>query len=113
MKFLAAMPAAVSLLALAAHFYRQGQWALAGGCGVMLILLVFRAVWARRLVQLSLCAGAISWLWTMVQITEIRAQFGGSTTRMMIILCSVSAFTLLSALIVPARAQRNRTSASG
>jgi len=106
MRFVLAIPALLSSLILAAHFLRSERYVLVGISLAMTILLLFRAVWARRVVQLFLLAGALIWLWTMVDIAQVRAETGGNAMRMMIIISSVSAWTILSAMLLSIRASK-------
>lgn len=95
-----AIPAFLSALVLAAHFMRSQQHILVGICLAIAVLVFFRTAWIRRIVQLCLLAGALIWLWTMVEIAQARAEMGRDAFRMIIILSGVSLWTLLSALLL-------------
>ena len=103
MRFVLAIPAVLSSLILSAHFLRAAQYIVMGISLAMLILLFFRALWARRIVQFCLRGGALSLLWTMVDIAQARAETGRDAGRMLIIMGSVSAWIILSALLLSLR----------
>lgn len=84
----------LSLLVLAAHFYRAGLWPLSLIClGAMVLLAVPRA-WAARLVQVVLLLGALEWAWTTLDLVMQRIALGQPWIRLVFILGAV---TLLSA----------------
>ena len=92
------IPTLLSVLVLAAHFFRAGQLALMLICLSSPFLLLFRRRWATRSVQLLLVLGALEWVRTVLQIHAIRVQEGRDWQRMAVILLVVAAFTLVSAL---------------
>jgi hypothetical protein len=97
MRALLKIPAFLSSLLLAAHFLHAGQSLLTGICLLLPIALFFRTYWIIRLLQMVLLNGALVWLWTMVQLSGSFHEAGRSPRRMVIILTSVAAFTVLSA----------------
>ena len=100
MRFVLAIPAFLSALVLAAHFLRSQQHMLMGISLAIAVLVFSRTIWVRRIAQISLLAGALIWLWTMVDIAHARADAGRDALRMIIILSGVSLWTLLSALLL-------------
>jgi len=91
-------PVVLSLLVLAAHFFRHGHVALVLLTFVLMGLLAVRRAWAGRVVQGALVLGAAEWGRTLYTLAEARAVMGQPATRMVIILGAVAFFTLLSAL---------------
>lgn len=97
--FFLLMPALLSFLMLAAHFYRGDQIALTLLTCAAPLLLLARRTWATRLFQLLLILGAMEWIRTTLQIQTIRIANGREWQRMAVILYSVAAFTFLSQLV--------------
>ena len=99
MKALLYVPIVLSFVVLAAHFLRDGNIvALVISLGLIGLLLV-RQVWSARVIQGALIIGAYEWVLTLYDLAQIRAVTGESATRMLIILGSVVALTLGSALL--------------
>ena len=92
------IPTLLSVLVLAAHFFRAGELALMLICLSSPLLLLVRRRWATRLLQVVLVIGALEWVRTTLQIHAIRVEQGREWQRMAIILLSVAAFTVCSAL---------------
>lgn len=105
-------PAALSLLLLAAHFYRGRELAGIAAAAALLGLLFVAREWALRLVQLGLLAGAFEWLRALLSFAELRAALGAPWTRLAWILGGVAAFTAVAALLlegqIAALAKRER-----
>jgi len=110
MNFLRLLPVIISLLLLAAHFYRAGQFTLVAVTLLFSMLLVIRESWTPRLVQLALLLGAVEWLRTMWFIMQMRMQFDMPWLRMAFILGGVALFTALSGLVFYSKSLRNRYS---
>ena len=96
--FLLLIPTLLSVLVLAAHFFRADQTAMMTICLLSPVFLLLRRAWATRLVQLVLVLGALEWVRTTLQIHAVRVEEGRDWLRMSIILLSVAAFTFASAL---------------
>ena len=100
------VPIVLSALLLAAHFLRYG--ALFG----MLITLAFPALlftrrrWSVRLVQSGAFVATLIWLAALGNIIAQRMMMGVSWTASAIILGSVAAFTLFSAILLEHPAAR-------
>lgn len=92
--------AILSELLLAAHFLHAGNMAVAVVCALIPFLLLIRRPWATRLVQATLLAAALLWLWTMVDLAEVFEEMGRPARRMMFILTVVAAFNVLSAVLL-------------
>ena len=99
MEFVRVLPVVISLLLLAAHFFRAGYVVLAGVFLAMPILLAIKARWVARLLQIVLVIGALEWIRTLVIFATARAAAGQSWTRLAVILGVVALLTLLSAMV--------------
>jgi hypothetical protein len=93
------IPTLLSLLVLAAHFFRGGHLVLMYVCFAAPLLLLVRRTWATRTLQILLVIGALEWVRTTLQIQAIRIDEGRDWQRMAVILYSVAGFTLASSLV--------------
>lgn len=112
MNFFRLLPVVLSLLLLAAHFYRAGIIPVAGICLVLPALLFFRQRWVPWVMQGVLFFGAIEWLYSLYRFASLRIALEQPWIRLAIILGSVALFTALSALVFRNRAVRQRYSPS-
>jgi hypothetical protein len=94
------VPLVLSALLLGAHFFRAAELGLTAICLAAPFLLLTGRIWAVRVVQVFTVAGAAIWVRTAVVLAGERIEAGRPWLRMAIILGSVAAFTLLSALLV-------------
>jgi hypothetical protein len=101
---LLAVPA-LSLLVLAAHFFRDGAWILSGACVALVVLLAWRRPWAIRLLQAALALGTIEWAWTAFVLVQQRIAEGRPWGRLALILGVVSLLTAASVALVGRRAK--------
>ena len=92
------VPVAVSALLLAAHFLRDGNFALVAIALALPFLLLVRKRWAVRVVQAALLVGSLMWIATAIRIGEARQAIGAPSARMFAILGVVAAFTAIAAL---------------
>ena len=106
MNLLRLLPAALSFLLLAAHFYRAGQWPLVALCAATPLLLLLRKSWVPRLFQALLALGALEWLRSLYLLASVRIAFGEPWTRLAAILGTVAVLTALSGLVFKAAALR-------
>ena len=113
MNVLKLIPVILSLLLLAAHFYRSGQIVLAVACVAMLFVLFFRKSWVPRLFQLLLVLGALEWLRSLYYFAAMRIAWDQPWTRLAIILGAVALFTALSGLVFNNKAVRARYGLKG
>ncbi|MEG1834041.1 MAG: hypothetical protein RR240_11955 [Burkholderiaceae bacterium] len=98
----------LSLLVLAAHFYRASVMPLAAlSIAVAFLLLVPRA-WAARAVQIALLLGALEWLRTLASLAAERMSWDQPWLRMAAILGVVALLTAASALVFRARRLREQ-----
>ena len=93
------LPVILSLLLLAAHFYRAGQVAATALCLALPLLLLPRKPWVPRLFQVLLVLGALEWLRALYGFAAMRIAFGEPWTRLALILGAVALFTGLSGLV--------------
>jgi hypothetical protein len=103
MTFLILTPAVLSLLVLAAHFFRAGSLIAVGVCFLAIVLLLIPRRWCTRIVQALLVLGTVEWLRATYFFVGERAAYGLPWTRLAIILGAVAGFTALSALLLNAR----------
>ena len=100
------VPIVLSLLVLGAHFLRDGSMVLVVACLTLVALLFVRRIWAARIVQGVLVLGALEWLWTLYGLVQVRAALDQPYVRMSVILGTVAAVTLASALLFETQALR-------
>lgn len=93
----------LSLLLLAAHFYRGGLVAPAVASLLLLALPFVRSRWASIALQVALALGTLEWLRTAWALASHRATLGQPYGRLLVILGTVAALTALAALAVRAR----------
>jgi hypothetical protein len=108
MTFALVLPAALSLLVLAAHFLRNGHLALVAASLVACALLSVRRPWAARTLQILLALGAAEWIRTLVALVVERQAEGRPFARMGAILGTVAFVSLLSAATFATRSLRAR-----
>ena len=110
MNFLRLLPVFLSVLLLAAHFYRAGQTLIVLGLLLLLSLLMVKKYWVPWVMQAVLLLGALEWLRTLVTVANIRIEYGMPWTRMAVILGVVALFTACSGLVFRSKALRERYS---
>jgi hypothetical protein len=108
MTFLALLPVGLSLLVLAAHFYRAGNSLLFGGALLVLMLTAVPARWAARTIQAVLLVGTAEWIRTAARLVAQREAEGRPHIRLAIILGGVALASALSALLFRTRSLRAR-----
>ncbi len=106
--FLLLLPAGVSALLLGAHFLRRDDPGLVVISLVLFGLLFVRRLWAARLVQLGLLAGALEWLRTLAALLPARRAAGEPWMRLAAILGGVALLALLGAALLETRRLRER-----
>lgn len=110
MNFLRLLPVLISLLLLAAHFFRAGETVIVVIVLSLPLLLLLRKYWVPLVIQLTLLLGAFEWLRTLFSVAQMRIEFGEPWIRMAIILGAVSLFSALSCLVFRNGALRKRFS---
>jgi prepilin signal peptidase PulO-like enzyme (type II secretory pathway) len=105
-------PAVLSLLVLAAHFYRgQAFFALAAALATLALVFV-RKPWAPRIIQIALLLGAVEWIRTLYSLVQVRESMGQPYTRLALILGGVALFSALSCLAFQRRDVRSHYAGS-
>ncbi len=100
------IPAALSLLLGAAHFWRAGLYGLSVSLvGFMLLVLSMRSAWLQRVLSITLLLLAARWVWVCGGLVQIRLAMGEPWMRLACILLGVALFSVFSAWLV----QRRRT----
>ena len=110
MNFLRLFPVYISLLLLAAHFFRAGQTILAVIPLVLFVPLLLKEKWVPWLIQVALVLGVLEWIRTIVAVAEIRMEHGAPWVRMAVILGAVALFTALSCLVFKSEGLKRRYS---
>ena len=110
MNFVRLLPVILSILLLAAHFFRAGDNLYVIVLLVLLLLLAIKKPWVPWLLQVALVLGAVEWLRTLMFVAQMRIEFGMPWTRMAIIMGAVAMFTALSSLVFRGKALRKRYS---
>jgi len=87
----------LSLLLLAAHFYRSGAYPLVVAAIALTGLAFVVRPWARRALGLVLLCGTFEWLRAAWGYAALRASMGLPYTRLLVILGGVAALTFISA----------------
>jgi hypothetical protein len=108
MTFIMLIPVMLSLLVLAAHFFRAGALVLVGISLAAIVLLLVPRRWALRIVQVLLILGTLEWLRSMYLFVGERAAEGAPWTRLAVILGAVAAITALSAVLLESQRVRRR-----
>ena len=108
MNFVRLLPAILSLLVLAAHFYRAGNLLLVVLMAASPFLLFIRRPWIARVIQVELVLGGIEWIRTIFRLVNIRQAHNLPWERLAVILGFVAAFTMLSALVFYAKTLKTR-----
>jgi hypothetical protein len=100
-RVLRSTPAALAVLVLGAHFYRNAAVVPALVCVAAVALVFVRRPGAVLAVRLGLAAGSVLWIVTAWRIARVRIQAGMPYVRMLVILGAVAAFTAIAAWVVP------------
>ena len=108
MSVLALLPVGLSILVLAAHFFRAGHFVLFAAALALLALTAIRKPWAARTLQVVLVLGAFEWVRTMFRFVSERQLEGRPFMRLAVILTAVALLSALSALLFRTKALRAR-----
>lgn len=108
MKTLTFLPVVISSLLAAAHFYRSGFLLVAAVSILLPFLMIVRHRFVPRLLTLFLLLCGLEWLRTLYVLTGRYQEAGLSTTRLTVILVTVSLVTVLSPLVFRTRAMRKK-----
>jgi hypothetical protein len=102
MTVLRLVPAVLSLLLLAAHFYRAGLLPVAIVIIISCLMLAVRREWSLKIARLLLFAGGLEWIRTTIMLTSMRQAAGAPWMRLafilgvVIIVCYASLILLYS-----------------
>jgi len=108
MNFVRLLPVIVSALLMVAHFSRADNIVLLALSLAFPFILVLPRPWVAHLTRAALVLASLEWVRTTIVIAARRQAAGESWTRMAVILGSVAAFTLASALVFNGRYLRAR-----
>jgi len=96
------IPAILSFLIAAAHWLHSGNLPMVLVSLAAPFLLLTRARWSVRVIQVMLVLMALEWLRTTFVLMQERQANDEPWHRMAVILCSVAAFAILSAGLLSA-----------
>jgi hypothetical protein len=99
---------ALSLLILAAHFYRGAEAALAAVSLIAVALLFVRRTWSPAVLQVILALGVVEWLITMVEFVRVRQEMGLPFGRLQLIIGGVAFLCGIAAALLSTRSVRER-----
>lgn len=99
MKIVRLLPVFISTFLIAAHFQRAGLTVVAITCLFALVLLLVTQPWSILLIQAFLILSAVEWLRTLINLVQIRLEYGMPWGRLAFILGCVAFFTAISTLI--------------
>ena len=99
---------AIAALLLGAHFFRADNFLLLALCLATPLLFLYRKRWSLILLQLTAYGATASWLWTALELIELRQQTGRPWTAAALILGAVAWFTLMAGLLMNSRCMRER-----
>ncbi len=113
MNFVRLLPVFLSILLLAAHFYRAGLAVLVIIILISPFVLFVRKPWAVRIIQMELVLGGLEWIRAIFNFVQIRQAHGMPWTRLAVILGAVSLITFASALVFRSRSLKERYGIEG
>lgn len=93
------LPVLISSVLIAAHFQRSGATIIACICLFITCLLFITRPWSVRIIQMLLILYALEWLRTLVNLVQIRLEYGLPWARLALILGGIALFTGLSTLV--------------
>lgn len=102
------IPALLSLLILAAHFYRAEIYWLAVLILLVIFLIFIKANWVPPVMQIILILGTLEWVRTLIVLINQRQELGQPWLRMTIILAAVALLTFISSLIFRSKSIKER-----
>ena len=93
--------ATLSMLVLAAHFLRGGDWLTTLCMLVCAAMLHFqRQRWVARITQVLLAMGACVWVVTLLETYRARVAEGGDPRRLVAILAAVATANVVAAVLL-------------
>ncbi len=94
------IPVSLSVLLIAAHYFRNGDMGMVVFWLISPYILLYRHRWSLRVFQLILLLAAGVWLTTIYSVAQLRIEMGEPYTRMAVILGAVAAIAILSAIVL-------------
>lgn len=108
MMILRVIPFVIACLLLGAHFLRDGNLGLVLVSILAPLFLLIRKRWILIVLQLWAYSGAAVWLYTLVSLIQERMLFGRPWGVAVIILGSVTLFTVAAGALLDSRAVREK-----
>lgn len=108
MNFIRLLPVIISLLFMAAHFYRAGLLPVAAIVSVAPFLLFVHHRLVVRIIQTLLAIGSIEWIMTLSRLVSMRQAMGMPWIRLALILGAVSMITFGSVFMFRLKSLRIR-----
>jgi len=102
------VPLLIASFLLSAHFLRGGSIGLVVVTLLVPLLLLIKKRWSLLVVQLSAYAAAAVWLYTTLVLVQERMMFARSWSIAVIILGSVTLFTIFAGLLLNSRVMKNK-----
>jgi hypothetical protein len=102
------VPFMLASLLMAAHFLRYGRIVLVVVCVLLPLLLLIKKRWILRLLQCLALVGAAVWVHTTYVLVGLRAAAGAPWTRMLLILVTVTVFTLFAGYLLGSERVKKR-----
>ena len=99
MHFVRLLPVFCSSILIAAHFQRSGATIVAVCCLLTTSLLFIKRAWSVRILQVLLIIYALEWVRTLVNLVQLRLEYGMPWVRLALILGGVALFSALSTLV--------------
>ena len=96
--FVRLLPVLFSTLLISAHFMRAYGYLIGSLFLLLLFTLFIRKIWIIRLWQILLSLAAITWIFTTINLINLRIEIGQPWLRLAIILGAIIVFTVWSAL---------------
>ena len=106
--FLRLIPFMLASLLLGAHFLRYGRIILVAFCVLLPLLLLIKKRWVLLLLQGLAFVGALVWVHTTYVLVQLRIAAGAPWTRMLLILCGVTAFTVFAGTLLRSESLNRR-----
>ena len=100
------VPAVLSLFLIAAHLVRAGNLAAALTALLATAIVFVRRRWAVHLLKVILSLAVIEWIHALISFTSERMGHGEPRVRLVVILGSVTIFTILSLVLLNTRRAR-------
>ncbi|MCB0283151.1 MAG: hypothetical protein H6627_04650 [Calditrichae bacterium] len=94
------IPAIISYLIVAAHFFRNGQWVLTILFFIAPFFLIIKKDWILKSIQWLLYAAALNWVFVTYGFVYHRVVSGDPWQRLILIMLGVLAFMIFSAVLL-------------